>query len=44
LARDGTLSCWNEFSWQEYSMGLVKIILGPTRGPVFSGNILDEQH
>ena len=43
LAKDGTLSCWNEFNWREYSTGLGKIILGPTRRPIFSGNILDAQ-
>ena len=44
LAKDGTLSCWNEFNWQAYSTGLGKIILGPTRRPVFSVNILEQQN
>jgi ABC-type transport system involved in multi-copper enzyme maturation permease subunit len=43
LAKDGTLSCWNEFDWEAYSTGMGKIILGPTRRPIFSGNILDEK-
>jgi hypothetical protein len=39
LAKDGTLSCWNE-SWASYSMGWGRIFLGPSRKPVFSVNIL----
>jgi hypothetical protein len=44
LAKDGTLSCWNEFNCRAYSTGLGEIFLGPSRRPVFSVNILDEQH
>jgi hypothetical protein len=43
LAGDGTLSCWNEFAWQKFSTGMGEIILGPTRRPVLSCNILDKQ-
>ncbi|MGP8201180.1 MAG: hypothetical protein ACLQU4_16945 [Limisphaerales bacterium] len=43
LAKDGTLSCWNEFSLGEISTGLGRILLGPSRRPVFSCNILSEQ-
>jgi hypothetical protein len=43
LARDGTLCCWNEFDWHDYSTFMGKIILGPIRRPIFSCNILDEK-
>jgi hypothetical protein len=43
LAKDGTLSCWNAFDWEAYSTVMGKIILGPTRRPVFSVNILDAE-
>ena len=43
LAKDGTLSCWNEFGLEMYSTRMGRIFLSPPRRPIFSVNILDEQ-
>jgi hypothetical protein len=43
LARDGTLCCWDEFGTQDYSTFAGKIMLGPSRRPVLSGNIFGQQ-
>ncbi|MGD0814369.1 MAG: hypothetical protein ABSA83_12250 [Verrucomicrobiota bacterium] len=45
LARDGTLTCWNAFYMHEPDEKdpfIKRILLGPSRRPVFSGNILAE--
>ncbi len=46
LARDGTLSCWNEFGINEPDRTepfMKKFFLGPIRRPVLSLNILGQQ-
>jgi hypothetical protein len=46
LARDGTLSCWNEFgvNWPDHNTTFMhRFYLGPTRRPLLSCNILDKQ-
>jgi hypothetical protein len=45
LAKDGTLTCWNEFTidWPDDDAPFMKrFFLGPTRRPVLSVNILGE--
>jgi hypothetical protein len=44
LARDGTLSCWNEFgiNWPGQKANFMqRFFLGPTRRPILSVNILN---